>query len=59
MGQLLCKQEKSLDATHNGYTVVVNVCLLVKLFLDLGVFTLGLDTAGVKSGLVDAGNHLE
>jgi hypothetical protein len=59
MGQLLRGQENSLDATYNGDTVVVNVCLLVKLFLDLGVFTLGLDTTRVKSGLVDAGNHLE
>ena len=27
--------------THNGDTVVVNVCLLVELLLDLGVLTLG------------------
>lgn len=30
-----------LIKTHNGDTVVVDVCLFVKLLLDLGVLTLG------------------
>jgi hypothetical protein len=59
MGQLLHREKIIINVTHNGDTVVVNVSLLVKLFLDLSVLTLGLDTTRVKSGLVDAGNHLE
>jgi hypothetical protein len=59
MGQLLHREKIIINVTHNGDTVVVNVSLLVELFLDLSVLTLRLDTTRVKSGLVDAGNHLE
>jgi len=35
------RREIFRKVTHNGDTVVVNVCLLVELLLDLGVLTLG------------------
>lgn len=48
------------SASYNGDTVVVDVSSLVKLFLELSVFVVRLDTTGVQRGLVDAvGNHCE
>jgi hypothetical protein len=45
---------------YDCYTVVVDVCLLVQFFLKLGVLFDRLDTARVKSGLVDGidSNHV-
>ena len=38
---MLSERKLLLDVTDDSDTVVVNVCLLVKLLLDLGVLTLG------------------
>ena len=46
-----------MGVTHNGDTIIVNVCQLMELFLDLGVFPLGSGAMAVrKCSLYNATN---
>lgn len=40
---------------YNGYSIVVDVCVIVKLVLDFSVFFDWNDTARMQTGAIDAG----